>query len=172
MPSTYTLISSNVLTSSAASVTFSAIPSTYTDLVLRVSVRSDRAAAFDNIDIRFNGDSAANYSRTIISGDGATVSSSRTTSASSWNSAIVDGNTATSNTFSNGELYIPNYTSTSSRTGSFFGAQEDNNATAYIRGNAYLYRGGSAINSISLVPSNGTNWLTGSSFYLYGIKNS
>jgi hypothetical protein len=172
MPSTYTLIASNVLGSSAASVTFSAIPSTYTDLVLRTSIRSDRAAGFDNIDIRFNGDSATNYSRTIISGDGSSASSSRTSSASNWDAAIVDGNTATSNTFSNGELYIPNYTSTSSRAGSYFGAQEDNSATAYIRGNAYLYRGSSAISSIAMTPSNGTNWLSGSSFYLYGIKSS
>ena len=42
---TYTLISSNVLSSSAASVTFSSIASTYTDLVLRVSARDDRAGS-------------------------------------------------------------------------------------------------------------------------------
>jgi hypothetical protein len=99
MANTYTLIESQVLGSSAASVTFSSIPATYTDLVLKVSVRSNRAAGFDNIDIRFNGDSASNYSRTIISGNGEEVSSSRTSSGSNWDAAIVDGNTATSNTY-------------------------------------------------------------------------
>ena len=48
MPSTYTLISSNVLASSAASVTFSAIPSTYTDLVVRASIRSDATSDADD----------------------------------------------------------------------------------------------------------------------------
>ena len=172
MPNTYTLISSNTLSSSAASVTFSSIPATFTDLVLRVSVRSDRAAGFDNIQIRINSDAAANYSRTLLSGDGSSASSSRGSSESRWEFAVVNGDTSTSNTFGNGEYYIPNYTSTSNRPASYFGVNEDNNATAYMRANAYLYRGTAAISSMDLSPQNGTNWLTGSSFYLYGIKNS
>ena len=43
---TYTLISSNVLASSAATVTFSSIPATYTDLVLRVSARNNDGVPF------------------------------------------------------------------------------------------------------------------------------
>jgi len=50
---TYTLISSNVLTSSAASVTFSSIPATYTDLVVRLSARATTTAS--NIWVTFNG---------------------------------------------------------------------------------------------------------------------
>ena len=57
---TYTLISSNVLGSSAASVTFSSIPATYTDLVLRVSARTD---ADDTSLITFNG-TTTGYSKT------------------------------------------------------------------------------------------------------------
>ena len=53
---TYTLISSNVLTTAAASVTFSSIPATFTDLVLRMSAQADGASnAFDNITLTFNG---------------------------------------------------------------------------------------------------------------------
>lgn len=171
MATTYTLISSNTLTSSAASVTFSSIPATYTDLVLKVSVRSDRAAAFDNIDMQLNGNTS-NYSRTTLSADGSTVSSSRSSAASRWDLAITNGNTSTSNTFSNGEYYIPNYAGNTAKPASFTGTEEENNATAYMRANAYLWNNTSAITSMVLSPSNGTNWLSGSSFYLYGIKNS
>ena len=171
MANTYTLISSNTLSASAASVTFSSIPSTYTDLVLKVSVRSDRAAAFDNIDMRLNGDTGANYSSTRISSDASSVSSTRTSAASRWDGAITDGNTSTSNTFSNGEYYLPNYTSSAVKPASFIGAEEENNATAYMRINAYLWNNTAAITSIVMTPSSGTNWLSGSSFYLYGIKN-
>ncbi len=172
MPTTYTLSSSNVLTTAAARVTCSSIPATYTDLVLKVSVRSDRAAGFDNIQIRINSDAASNYSRTLLSGDGSSASSSRGSSESRWEFAVVNGDTSTSNTFGNGEYYIPNYTSTSNRPASYFGVNEDNNATAYMRANAYLYRGSAAISDLNLSPQNGTNWLTGSSFYLYGISAS
>jgi hypothetical protein len=47
MANTYTLIASNTLGASAASVTFSAIPSTYTDLVVRYSAASCDAAVTD-----------------------------------------------------------------------------------------------------------------------------
>ncbi len=172
MPATYTLISSNVLSSSAASVTFSSIPATYTDLVVRFSVRSDRASTFDNIETRLNADSGTNYSNILLAGDGATASSSSSSSGTIWGTQITNGNTSTSNTFSNSELYIPNYTSTSNRPASVFSVQEDNSTTARIRLNAYLYRGASAITSMAFTPSNGTNWLSGSSFYLYGISNA
>ena len=172
MANTYTLIESQVLGSSAASVTFSAIPDTYTDLVFKFSVRSDRAATFDNIQARINADSGSNYSRTLLSGDGSSASSSRGSSESRWEFAVINGDTSTSNTFGNGEMYIPNYISTANRPGSYSGAHEDNNATAYMRANAYLYRGSAALSSIEFSPQNGTNFLSGSSFYLYGIKNS
>ena len=54
MPSSRILISSQTLGSSAASVTFSSIPATYTDLVLKVSVRSDVAATADTLFMQFN----------------------------------------------------------------------------------------------------------------------
>lgn len=74
MANTYTLISSNTLTSSAASVTFSSIPATYTDLVLRISSRTDAAGATATVAAQFNGDTtSANYSETNLNSDGATA---------------------------------------------------------------------------------------------------
>ena len=81
MANTYTLISSNTLTSSAASVTFSSIPATYTDLVLRISARSDRVSTTDRLRLTFNSDTATNYSNITLVGDGAAASSQNASNA-------------------------------------------------------------------------------------------
>jgi hypothetical protein len=177
MPNTYTLIASNTLSTSAASVTFSSIPATFTDLVLKFSVRSTGGSnAFDHINVTFNGDTATNYSRTYLSGDGAAASSARSTSASLFGMLQAsDGATATSNTFSNGDLYIPSYTASQNKPISQDSAQENNSTTAFRVANAGLWRNTAAITSITLAvggSGGSTDFVSGSSFYLYGIKNS
>lgn len=172
MANTYTLIASNTLGSSAASVTFSSIPNTYTDLVLRWSVRSTNASNFENIIIEFNDDTGTNYSRTSLTGSGSAASSNRETGFTTWNQAITNGANSTASTFGSGEVYIPNYTSTANKAGSFFGAQETNATAANIRINAYLYQNSTAITKIKLSSGNAENFVSGSSFFLYGIKNS
>ena len=173
MPSTYTLISSNVLSSSAASVTFSAIPSTYTDLVLRVSARSDAAGLTqDNIWITFNG-VGSGYSTTALTGNGSAASSNSTSSATiirAYNGANSNG--ATANSFGSAEIYIPNYAGSTAKPVSSFGVSETNSATSYLSATAGLSSATAAITSIMTMTGNGSNWLAGSSFYLYGIKNS
>jgi len=172
MASTYTLISSNVLSGSAASVTFSSIPSTYTDLVLRVSLRTDTSASFVQTNLTFNSDSSAIYSATYLYGTGSAASSTNYTADTYAREVYYDGANATSNTFGSGEIYIPNYTSTTSKSFSAFGVEEDNNSAARIGVEAQLYRNTSAISSITWAATSGQNFVSGSSFYLYGIKNS
>jgi hypothetical protein len=173
MPSTYTLISSNVLSSSAASVTFSAIPSTYTDLVLRVSSRSDSTGAASTIRLRFNGSSSANYSETLLSGSGSAAVSTRSSNATYMFNAgyfVDDGNGATANTFGTTEIYIPSYTAAQNKPLSGITAQEDNATAARITAEAGLWSNTAAITSIEIISN--YNFLSTSSFYLYGIKNS
>ena len=170
MPSTYTLISSNVLSSSAASVTFSAIPSTYTDLVLRISARTDRADANDSINIELNSDSTdSNYSYTRLWQSGTSSGSSR---ASNRRIGNTDGNNAVSNAFSSGEIYIPNYLVAQNKQIGAFNAGEDNTNNVAMDAVASLWRNTAANTSIKLLPVTGPNFVSGSSFYLYGIKNS
>jgi hypothetical protein len=169
---TYTLISSNVLASSAASVTFSSIPATYTDLVLRMSIRYDGSLVYGSTEIKLNSDSASNYSRTTLRGDGTSAVSERGSS----NSVLlfprsITGDTATANTFSNTEIYIPSYTASQNKPIAGFGVGENNATAANIAANAGLWRNVAAITNI-FIQSNGTNLLTGSSFYLYGISNA
>jgi hypothetical protein len=170
---TYTLISSNVLTSSAASVTFSSIPATFTDLVLRASVRSDAAATVKETEIIFNADTATNYSFTNVLGLGSNGEASQQfgTLAYGWTGKIAAAS-STSDTFANVEIYIPSYTASQNKQISSNNINENNNsiveATAAV---AVLWRNNAAITSILFYPR-ASNFVSGSSFYLYGISNA
>ena len=167
---TYTLISSQVLGSSAASVTFSSIPQTYKDLVLRCSARSDAAVITDFLTLQFNTDSAGSaYSYTNAQGNGASAQSGNGVSVSPTRIGVVNGASSTTSTFCTCELYIPVYTTSQNKPSSGFSATENNATTAVVTANAYLWRNTSSINQIILRTENAANFVTGSSFYLYGI---
>ena len=180
MANTYTLISSNVLASAAASVTFSSIPSTYTDLVLRISTRGNNGTIWQNYPrIRINSTSAVS-TITYIAGDGATASSFDASAivstgfypiTNSAGNVMSDSAGNTANTFDNIEIYIPSYTVAQNKPLSTVGVAEQNATTAYIVAGAGLERTTAAITSLTVINSVG-NFVTNSSFYLYGIKNS
>ena len=178
MASTYTLISSQVLASSAASVTFSSIPATYTDLVLRCSMKNTNTGGTSPIggSLILNGDSASVlYSWTYIYGTGASAGSSRLSGTAPFSSLQMNGSNAgfTTNTFTFTEFYIPNYTSTVAKPISLSNVVENNTATTFVEidADAILYSNTSAITSIAL--NSGVNtFAANSSFYLYGISNA
>jgi len=177
MANTYNLISSNVLGSSAATVTFSSIPATFTDLVVRASTRGDNSGLrTETVIIQFNSDTNTNYSSINLFGNATTPQSSTTSSATQVNMIRVgNGSTATASTFGNWEVYFPFYLSTVNKPFSYAGAPESDVTTTGMFETpvgASLYRGTSAISSIILKPFSSTNFVSGSSFYLYGIKNS
>jgi hypothetical protein len=171
LPSTYTLIKGETLVSSAASYTFTAIPSTFTDLVLRVSARSDDASTVRGFRLNFNGVSGTSYSETYLSGNGSAVSSVRDSNIGYSDLGVISGGSTTANTFGSVEIYIPSYTVAQNKAISGDSASEDNSTTAYRRANAGLFSNTSAITSIAATLNAG-NFAIGSSFYLYGIKSS
>jgi len=173
MATTYQLISSQILGSSSASVTFSSIPATYTDLLLKVSLRSDQAAYTEVFNLRFNGITTTTYSYTAVAGSSGTTSSFAASAETYARSGPTPGSVNTANTFGNAEVYIPGYTVAQNKPIGAFGISETNSANdAWVQSNAALWRSTAAITSITILPIGGPNWVTGSSFYLYGIKNS
>lgn len=177
MANTYTLIASTTVSgTSTVTVNFSSIPQTYTDLVLRVSARTNRSSAVDELMLRFNSDSATNYSATHMTANSGTATSQQVSNNTSTRFISINGNTTTSSTFSNTEIYIPNYTGTANKPISIGTVVENNDTTNYfVRGVANLYRGSSAITSISCqsyFDPGVLYFIADSSFYLYGIKNS
>ena len=173
MANTYTLIESQVLGSSAASVTFSAIPATYTDLVLRISARSDRTVSVTQpIRLSVNGTGGTSYSWTELTGDGSAAASARVASTSYTEQAYATAGGATANTYGSAEIYIPSYLASQNKPIGGFSNSENNATAAGILAVAGLFSSSAAITSITLAQSSTFLWLADSSFYLYGIKNS
>jgi hypothetical protein len=171
MAPTYELIASNTLTTTAASVTFSSIPATYTDLMLRCSTRRSVANVANQIRTRINNSTASNYSYTMVQGTGSGAQSGRLNSVTSFTEAWTTGASATADTFGSWELYIPNYTASANKPISSFATSENNATESYISAAAYLFSDSTAISELNIISASG-NFVSGSSFFLYGIKNS
>jgi len=170
MANTYTLINSTSLSSSAASVTFSAIPATYDDLILQISARADNTGLLLQMTLN---SATSTYSNTLLLGNGSTVSSTINTGQSYLRVGYVNPSGSTASTFSSGEIYIPKYRSTTDKPISSIGFTENNATTAYIANYANLWGTSSAITSITLdMSASSQNFVSGSTFWLYGIKNS
>jgi len=170
MTSTYTRISSNVLSSSVQTITFSSIPSTYTDLVLRISSRLDSNS--NSLEITFNGNTSSVYRNVYLNSNGSTTETS-TSGSTAINFTGSNPSPSTASTFSNVEVYIPNYQVATNKPFSTSGVTENNATLAKIEMNAGVFLSTAAITSISLYSGSGSAFMVaGSSFYLYGIKNS
>ena len=160
MPSTYEPIATTTLGSAAASVTFSSIPSTYTDLVIVINgayVSSEDASP----GLRFNSDSGSNYSETGLDGNGSSASSFRDANATS---AILG---SMSNTISTTIINIMNYANTTTYKTSI---SRGNNSANRVRAYVAMWRNTAAITSIQIITNATPNFATGSTFTLYGIK--
>ena len=171
MATTYQAIASIISNGTTATVTFSSIPSTYTDLLIRTSARSSSAGASDQINIVFNGDTSTNYSITQVYGNNSAAGSFGTTSTTQGRINYIDVSGQTANTFGIGEIYIPNYAAATTKQTLGFSASESNDTTTpYVVNVGFLYRGTSAISSITLQTA-GSNYVSGSRFDLYGITH-
>ena len=156
---TYDQLFTTTLTSAVTSVTISSIPSSYTDLVM---VFSGSASATDSLYARFNGDTASNYSSTLIYGNGTTAYSDRRTSFSS--ALIFDGGATTGQM--NTILHLMNYSNTAIYKS---GLARGNSSSLYVAATVISWRSVAAINSITVGMSGGATMTVGSSVTLYGI---
>ena len=170
MANTYTAIATvTVGSGGAANIEFTSIPQTYTDLLVKASVRDARTGdIFSNLLIRFNG-SSSNLSARRLFGNGTSAASS---APSSSIVTVLNGPLSTSNTFSSGEFYIPNYTSANNKSVSTDIVTENNATESYQELNAGLWSDSSAITSITLLSNYSVNLVQYSTATLYGIKNS
>jgi hypothetical protein len=151
------------------SVDFLNIPQNYTDLIIKYSSRETTAQAYGDLVMRFNGDSGTNYGILFLRGSG-TGSGSQTGSYSGIYLGSGVGNSATANTFGNGEVYIPNYTSSTYKSASGDSVGENNASLAYASIGASVWNNTSPITSISITGYYGDTIMQYSTFHLYGIK--
>ena len=185
MANTYTLIGSTTATS-GTSLTFSSIPQTYTDLVLYISARTTYSGGGGGVSgaISFNSNTTSytakgilGYAATSLAGDNTTTTTMggvtggflRGIANSSWNST-------STNMYGNSTIYFPNYTSSAYKSFFLDGVVEDNTSGGsttvnQIQMSANIWSNTAAITSITIGMEVGT-FVSPSTFYLYGIKNS
>jgi hypothetical protein len=163
--STYTPIYATTLSSNTTSVTFSNIPSTFTDLVLVVNGKSVTAgSAANGMRSTFNNDSSALYSETGFSGDGTSASSYRLSSNTYLN--LGDLSQASAGPSAN-IINIMNYSSTTTNKTVL---TRSNNPSSGVGAIVGIYRSTIPITSITLTRDGSINIASGTTFTLYGIK--
>jgi hypothetical protein len=161
MPATYEPIETKTLVSSAASVTFSSISGAYTDLLL---ITSNGSTTATNTYVRLNGDSGSNYSFTQLTGTGSSPISGR---SSNQTAIRVDNYASAATSITNAYIFqLQNYSNTTTYKTVL---TRTNEAATGVDATVGLWRNTAAITSILYYPGVG-NWITGSTFTLYGIK--
>ena len=167
MANTFTKIASVTVGSGGSStITFSSIPSTYTDLCVMASLRA--SVDGDGMTMRFNG-STSGYSVKQIYGTGSSAASN--TPSQTDFATVGYTTTVTSNTFGNMSIYIPNYAGSNNKSISADSVQEANQTQAYSNLVAGLWSNSAAITSLVLGTQSGS-WNQYSTATLYGINKS
>ncbi len=162
---TMQLIETKTLGTAAASIEFTSIPQDATDLLALVSCRGDTSAVFINLVVRVNG-LGSGYTERILAGDG---SSPSTLSSTEFRFLVyANASSATSNTFSNASLYLPNYTGSTAKSFSADSVTENNATTALSNISAGLSSGTAAVTTLSFTAYAG-NLISGSTISLYKI---
>jgi len=171
MATTYTLLSNvTVGSGGAANITFSSIPQTYTDLLIKLSIRQDKPDGYSDIYMKINS-SSSNFTIRVLNAVGSS-SSSYSSSVGIVGNALGTTSSGGTSSFSNTEIYIPNYTSSNYKSYSSDSVVE-RNITAWnpIDMIAGLWSNTSAITSL-LFESPGYNIEQYSIACLYGISNA
>lgn len=173
MPDTFIKIASvTVGAGGASNIAFNSIPSTYTDLCVKYSLRGD-FTAFDRVDLKllFNSSTASWTDMYLLSTGSSVLSNSNGWAGAAGYPGQINTAITTSNTFSSVEIYIPNYAGSNYKSISV-DSVEENNATAaraFLVGG--LWSNTAAITSITISP-NSDNFVQYSTATLYGISKS
>lgn len=173
-PSLQTITPRTLINSPVSSQSIPNIPAYFKNLLLILEMRTDVAATSDNILLRFNSDTTANYDYEYFVVSGTTVTAVEALAATS----ILLPFSAAGSTGSAGNgyaaIWIYNYTSTSMRRDVDIrcGVTANTTTTNIKKGDcsAFWRNAANAINSITFLPQNGTNFAANSAYTLYGVN--
>lgn len=175
MPANYVLLQKNTVGGAgASSVTFSSIPQTYTDLIIKISARTTDANIAQSMYMTVNGGAQGSVlSQNWIIADGSSTAGGYYNSIGQIYPFYINGSTSTTSSFGNGVIYIPNYANTTKQKSMSFEGVVENSATSQgrVEVGAAKFASTSAITSLLFAPGAGS-FTQYSTFYLYGIKNS
>jgi len=163
----YTLIEHRKLNDNATSITFGSIPQNFTDLLVVFSLRLN---GNDYFEVNFNG-SSSSIDQRILRGSGSSAVSYVTNTSTSGG---VTPSYHTASTFSNGQIYVPNYTNGSNKSFSVETVAENNSTAAFQTISSGVRSSTEAITSLSIVAPSlfMVYFLPNSSVTLYGINRT
>jgi len=158
----------------AATIEFTSIPATYTDLCMLVSARSAHNDGYETAKIALNG--SPTYSFRRLNGYDNVANSSNGADNNWWVIGANSATYATPNTFTSAQFYFPNYTSSNNKSVSLeFVVEQNGNGGLnlnWLGMTAGLATLTSAITTVTLTTINNANFMQYSTATLYGIKNS
>ena len=157
----------------AANIDFTGIPATFTDLVIKYSLRDNTSGGgvSNNLYVQFNNSGGTAYSSRLLYGNGSSALSASNSSNAQAIYQYINSAGSTANTFAIGDIYITNYLSSSEKSFISNSVTETNATGAIVGLGASLWTGTSAITSIKLTPASGS-FVQHSTAYLYGISNT
>lgn len=167
-PSAYDLLETQVLTSSASSVTFTGLDSysDYKHLQIRAVTKGSHTSFDETSLFRLNSDSGSNYAAHRLQANGSTVFSNGYTSQTSGRFGILSGSNGGNLGWSATVWDLMDFSNTSKyKTSRSLSGMKD--AASIVLMNSALWMNTAAVTSIEIIPNAG-NYLTGSRFSLYG----
>lgn len=157
--STYVPIQAITLSSATATVEFTGIPQTYTDLILVVNGFGTAATFYE---AQINGDTGSNYTRIQMNGNGSTATSGVNNGIS-----VIYGEYGSSSTDIG--ISTMQFNSYANATINKTIIERGNAIANYIYASATLWNNTNAINRITVKAANSGNHGSGTTFTLYGI---
>lgn len=166
------LLETVTLTSSASSITFSNLSTTYGSTYKHLQIwgvaRTDRASfANDTLRLEANADSGTNYGIFLMVGNGSSVNETGGTQPYGWFGRATASLSA-SNAFGGAVLDILDFADTSKNT-SFISSSgmTDSNLVDVI---TCMWNNTDALETLELYSNTGSNFLSGTQYSLYGVK--
>ena len=167
MPGTYEPIATTTWSTNTATISFSSIPATYTDLIIQGTIFAYfGSATFTETRIRFNGDTAGNYSATVLYGNGTSALSTRGSNLGGIGRFYLPAGTTDGN---RGSLIInvQNYANTTTNKTALIRSGGASQVTGATVG---LWRSTNAIDSIELSNVDSATGFVAGTLTLYGVK--
>ena len=157
------------LGSAQASIDFTSIPGTYTDLYLTLSLRTTGGSAGGyQTYIKLNGSGTGNSWRNLLGTGSSAVSQNSTSDSTGLRITMSSSNGDTASTFGNANLYFPNYSGSNNKSVSGDNVSENNGTAATQSITAGLWANSAAITTITIF-GDATNLAAGSSATLFGV---
>lgn len=161
---TYEPIATTTLGSAASTITFSSIPSTYTDLRI-VLTETQTSGTWPYL--QFNTDTGTNYSFTALLGSGSAASSFANTTGTFINFSGSNSLSTTIPAFISIDIF--SYAGSTYKT-CLTTLSNDQNGSGWVTDTVGLWRSTAAINKVVFKMAGGGSFAAGSTATLYGIK--